>query len=206
MEEERTSDVQPSGDEANDTADTPVTADDEPQDRLKAFEDELEEANRERSQYKDALLRAQADLTNYKRRADEEKDEQIRYANSRLILKVLPVLDDFNLAIGHAKESEAEASWIEGVELIQRKLQSLVESEAVSRIDVDDKDFDPAEHEALAYQESADHRDGQVLTVVRDGYKLHGRVIRPALVILAKTPEPDPEESGPSQEKETEDA
>ena len=75
------------------------------------------------------------------------------------------------------------------MQLIHRKLQALVESEAVTRIEPEGRDFDPTEHEAMGYQESMDHDEGQVFSVVRNGYKLHGRVIRPALVILAKRPE-----------------
>ncbi len=157
--------------------------------RIQELETDLEESNRERSQYKEALLRAQADLSNYKRRSDEERGEQLKYANSRLILKVLPVLDDLGLAMDHVAESDAGASWLEGVQLIHRKLQALVESESVTRIEPEGRDFDPTEHEAMGYQESSDHDEGQVLSVVRNGYKLHGRVIRPALVILAKRPE-----------------
>ena len=157
--------------------------------RIRDLEADLEESNRERSQYKEALLRAQADLSNYKRRSDEERGEQLKHANSRLILKVLPVLDDLGLAMDHVAESDAGASWLEGVQLIHRKLQALVESEAVTRIEPEGRDFDPTEHEAIGYQESMDHDEGKVLSVVRNGYKLHGRVIRPALVILAKRPE-----------------
>ncbi len=157
--------------------------------RIQELEADLEESNRERGQYKEALLRAQADLSNYKRRSDEERGEQLKYANSRLILKVLPVLDDLGLAMDHVAESDAGASWLEGVQLIHRKLQALVESEAVTRIEPEGRDFDPTEHEAMGYQESTDYDEGQVLSVVRNGYKLHGRVIRPALVILAKRPE-----------------
>ena len=164
------------------------------------------------------LQRAQADLINYKRRTEEEREEQQKHANSRLINKLLPVVDDFNLAIDHASRPrpddaeapDAGASWLEGIRLIQRKLHSLLESESVTRIEVEGREFDPFEHEAMAYQESAEHREGQVMMVVRDGYKLHGRVIRPALVILARKPEtPQRENQGeniPSIGKEAEDA
>ena len=76
---------------------------------------------------------------------------------------------------------------------------SVLESENVQKIDADGREFQPFEHEAVGYQESNEHQDGQILTVVRDGYKMHDRIIRPALVILAKKP-------SPAEEKETEDA
>ena len=181
----------------------------DPFDVLKA---EVEESNREKNQFREMLQRVQADFINYKRRTEEEREEQQKYTNSRLILKLLPVLDEFNLAIDHTSRSEAEAPWLEGIKLIHRKLYSLLESENVTRIEVEGEEFDPFEHEAMAYQESADHQEGQILTVVRDGYKLHGRVIRPAMVILAKNPGTteeglsSPEEGSPSTGKETEDA
>ena len=199
MEEQRGQDTQPcgQGDEGSRTEAS------DPESRIQALKADLDESNRERSQYKDALLRAQADLSNYKRRSDEERGEQMKYANSRLILKILPVLDDLGLAIDHAAKSAGGSSWLEGVELIHRKLQTLVESEAVTRIEPEGRDFDPTEHEAMAYQESMDYNEGQVLSVVRNGYKLHGRVIRPALVILAKKPNENADDPGPVEVKET---
>ena len=152
------------------------------------------------------LQRVQADFINFKRRAEEEREEQQKHANSRLILKLLPLVDEFNLAVDHASKSEAEASWIEGIQLVQRKLYSFLGSENVSKIEIEENEFNPSEHEAMAYQESTEQPEGRILTIVRDGYRLHGKVIRPALVILAKQPAAKPEESSLSAEKETEDA
>ena len=157
--------------------------------QLDTLRAEAEEISREKDQFKDMMQRAQADLINYKRRSEEERDEQQKYISSRLILKLLPIMDDFSLAIGHAADSDADSPWLEGIKLIQRKLYSLLESENVTRIETADKEFDPFEHEAMAYQESAKYQEGQIMAVVRDGYKLHDRVIRPALVILANAPE-----------------
>ena len=167
---------------------------------------EIEESYRERDQFRQMLQRVQADFTNYRRRSEEEREQQQKYANSRLVLRLLPVLDEFDLAIDHASRSEADPSWLEGVKLIQRKLASLVESESVTKIEVEGKPFDPLEHEAMSYQESDTHQDGQILTVVRDGYKLHDRVIRPALVILARNPGFTDTETRPIVEEESGDA
>ena len=160
---------------------------------------EAEELSEDQPQYLEMLQRVQADFVNYKRRANEEREEQQKYANSRLVLRILPVLDEFSLAVQHASESDAGASWLEGIKLIQRKMLSVLESENVQKIDADGREFQPFEHEAVGYQERNEHQDGQILTVVRDGYKMHDRIIRPALVILAKKP-------SPAEEKETEDA
>ncbi len=154
---------------------------------------ELEEALREREQFKSALQRVQADFINYRKRADEERDEQALQASSRLLKKLLPVLGDFSLALDKAPKKEAPEPWQEGLALIFRKLQTLVESEGVSRIEARNKPFDPFEHEALAQQESPGHKDGHVIMVVRDGYKLHGKVLRPAQVIIAQNRTPDTE-------------
>ena len=193
MKEERKDDMAPADIMADakapdqETSETGTTLGVEEQ--LAALKAEVEGSNMETDQFKEMLQRVQADFINYRRRAEEEREEHQKYANSRLILKLLPVLDDFNLAIDHASNSEAEATWLEGVKLIQRKLYALLESEKVTRTEVEGKEFDPFEHEAMAYQESSDHQEGEILTVVRDGYKLQGRVIRPALVILAKRSE-----------------
>ena len=199
MEEERTDGAPTS--KQKDTATDPVEASLPTGlgDQLESPEIEIGELPEDRRRYLDMLQRVQADFINYKRRATEERDEQQKYANSRLVLRILPVLDEFSLAIQHASESDTGASWLEGIKLIQRKMLSVLESESVSRIEATGQDFHPFEHEAVGHQESNEHPEGQILTVVRDGYKMHDRIIRPALVILAKKP-------SSSEEKETEDA
>lgn len=154
----------------------------------------------------EVLRRVQADFANYKRRTDEERQELQRHANSRLILKLLPILDEFVLAIQHASKDGPEPSWLEGISLIQRKLNALMESENVVKIEALGKEFDPFEHEAMAYQESSDQPEGCVMSVVREGYRLNERVLRPALVVLAKRPEQDIGSSDSVSEKEFEDA
>ncbi len=176
------------------------------EERMEAQRAELEELIREKGQFREMLQRCQADFMNYKRRTDEEREELYKYSNSRLILKLLPVLDDFHLALEHTAEAEAEASWLEGIMLIHRKLTSMLESEQVARIDAEGREFDPLEHEAMAYQDSNKHQDGHILSVAREGYKLHGRVIRPALVILARSAGTEREEDRPSLGEETENA
>ena len=160
----------------------------------------------EDGQLLDALQRVQADFINYKRRTEEDRQEQQRYSNSKLILKLLPVLDEFVLAIDHASKAGSEPSWLEGIALIQRKLNSLLESENVIKIEAVGKGFDPFEHEAMAYQENTDHPEGHVMSVVREGYKMHDRVLRPALVILTKAPQQESNDPSGSSTKEIEDA
>ena len=147
------------------------------------------DSDQDKAEVRATLQRVQADFMNYKRRSDEERQEQQKYSNSRLILKLLPLVDEFSLAIDHAAKTEATESWLKGIRLLHRKLYSLLESENVTRIEVQDSEFDPYQHEAMAYQESTEYKEGEIVSVVRDGYKLHDRLLRPALVILARSPE-----------------
>ena len=157
------------------------------EDRLRALTSELEEAAREREQITSTLQRVQADLVNYRRRVEDDRDDQLKYSNGRLLASLLTVLDEFSLAINQGTGGGPEP-WLEGVNLIYRKLHYIIESEGVTRIEAEGKSFDPADHEALAQQESSEYEEGQVVSVVRDGYKLHERVLRPAQVIVAKKP------------------
>ena len=147
---------------------------------------QLEEAARERDQFRGMAQRTQADLVNYRRRVEEERAELQRSASAGLIMKLLLVMDDFQRALSHLPDEDVDAQWLEGVQLIMHKLDVILESEGVSRIEALGKEFDPFEHEALFYEESQDHEGGTVVTVIRDGYKLYDRVLRPAQVGVSK--------------------
>jgi len=150
---------------------------------------EPEGTNAEVEEYRDLLQRLQADFVNYKRRVQQEREEQTRSANRELILKLLPILDDFARALGPVPQEMADAEWVKGIALIQQKLMATLEEEGLKRIDAEGKDFDPWEHEAVFCEESSDHDEGRVKAVIRDGYKLHDRVIRPAQVVVSKASE-----------------
>ena len=206
MQEDRIDEAQPSELETAPKTGAGMGEDMSLEDRIETLKAEVSESNKDKNQYWDMLQRVQADFINYKRRVEEEREEQQKYANGRLILRILPVLDEFNLAFEHASGSDAGVSWLEGVKLIHRKIVAFLESENVSKMEVGGREFDPFEHEAVGHQESADYQEGEIIGVARDGYKMHDRIIRPALVILAKKPELAEEKGSPSKEKETEDA
>ena len=170
--------------------------------KIEALSAELEEVKRENGQFKELAQRVQADFLNYKKRTDDERQELQKYAASYVIVQLLPVIDEFELAIDHANNSKAEAQWLEGIKLIQRKLFSLLESEGVRKIEALGKEFDPFEHEALGHEQRTDAKPGQVLSVVRKGYRLHDRVVRPAQVIVAKGSETANIDSDVSEDKE----
>ncbi|MFC1924228.1 nucleotide exchange factor GrpE [Chloroflexota bacterium] len=146
----------------------------------------FEEATVEENEYLDLLRRTQADFVNYKRRVERERDEQARFAKADLVLKLLPVLDDFNRAQAVMPVEMAHTDWARGIRLIEKKLTAVLEEEGLSKIEADGKGFDPEEHEALSYEESDEYEEGRVKAVYTNGYRLNGRIIRPAQVAVSR--------------------
>ena len=140
----------------------------------------------------DRLLRTTADFENFKKRAARERHEAIKFANETLIQKLLPVLDHFDLALAAARDSQANAapSLQAGVTLIHQQLQSVLTEAGLEEVQASGKPFDPHVHEAVSQEETADLPDGQVVQQLRKGYQLRGRLLRPAAVVVAKTPTP----------------
>ena len=153
---------------------------------IEPLPDPMEDMERERDQFRALAQRAQADLVNYRRRGAEERQELQRNANSSLVLKFLGVVDDFERAIAMLPVDAAR--WQEGLMLVKRNLDNLLESEGVSKIEAAGKPFDPWEHEAVHYLETPDADDGTIIEVFRDGYRLHDKVLRASQVIVAKAP------------------
>ena len=153
---------------------------------LAALRQELEEAQAKAAEHLDGWQRARADLANYKKRVERERAEAYQTAAGAVLARLLPALDDFERAMKDAPADPAMQQWVEGLSLIQRKLQGLVENEGVTRIEAEGAQFDPNWHEAITHDESQHHSEGQVIEVVRQGYRMGDRVLRPALVRVAK--------------------
>lgn len=136
------------------------------------------------------LLRTTADFDNFKKRAAREKQDALRYATESLISKIIPVLDNFEMALAAAQNSSAEGlkSLQDGVTMIQSQLKSALTDSGLEEVDATGKPFDPNIHEAVSQQESADVPEGHVLQQLRKGYKIRERLLRPATVIVAKSP------------------
>ncbi|MEI7768492.1 MAG: nucleotide exchange factor GrpE [Chloroflexales bacterium] len=149
------------------------------------LEARLSQAEAQAAEYKDQWLRATADYKNFKRRADIERGELIRSAGAGLLLKILPVVYDFDRAIANIPAEIAETPWWGGTQLIAQKLRTLLESEGVKAIDVLGQDFDPNVHEAVLY-EDAEGQDGKVIAELQRGYRLRERVLRPAMVKVGR--------------------
>ena len=130
--------------------------------------------------------RAQAELSNLRRRTDDDRITWQRQSNSRLLVKMLPVVDELELAVTHADDGQPSESWVEGVKLIQRKVATLLESEGVTKIEAAGVQFNPVEHEAIGTEESIAFSSGSIIQVVRNGYKLHDRIIQAAQVVVAR--------------------
>ncbi len=163
---------------------------------------EMEEALREKDQFKAMAQRAQADLVNYRRRVADEQSEIRRNTNSTLLLKFLGIVDDIDRAIELLPEDVAGSGWVDGLELIRRNMKSILDSEGVEKIEAKGQRFEPWEHEAVSYQEAPDGIDGMVTDVFREGYKLHDRVLRAAQVVVSKAPAQKDENEKSEQETE----
>ena len=138
-----------------------------------------------------ALQRERAEFTNYRRRTSEEREAMLGLAGEDLIRKVLAIADDFDLAIENRPGELAGDAWVEGVTAIDRKLRALLESEGVRPVEAEPgKPFDPREQEAIVTVPGTGRPEGEIVEVVRRGYKLRDRVLRPALVAVAGAPEP----------------
>src|SRR6266508_2060842 len=146
-------------------------------------EEQLAKAQEDAQKYLNNWHRAEADFQNYKRRAEQERDELRRYGNVSVIINLLPVLDDFERAFKSLDSRLAGLSWFDGILLIYRKLQVLLENAGVKPIETEGQAFDPRFHEAVAHVEG---EEGKVISEVQRGYKLHDRVLRPAMVVVGK--------------------
>jgi len=141
----------------------------------------LAESKQKADDYLDSWKRAQADFINYKRRADQEKMEMGVYANTQLILSLLPVLDDFERAVDMLTPKLAKMDWVHGVRLVERKLRTMLEAQGLSPIKAEGEDFDPNLHEAVMHVKG---EDGKVVRELQKGYRLHDKILRPSKVAV----------------------
>src|SRR2546421_10857403 len=128
--------------------------------------------------------RLAADFENYKRRTRQELADRTQYANEELVFKLLPILDSFRRALEHAPEG-IDANWFNGIKLIARQFEDTLQAQGVSQIPAVGEKFDPAQHEAIASEETDEHEEGTVVEELQPGYRLHNRVLRPTLVKVA---------------------
>lgn len=142
--------------------------------------------------------RAQADFVNFKRRTEQERNEVVMLASATLMLSLLPVLDDLERALESVSEKLSGFTWVDGIALIYRKLKATLEGHGLSEIKALGEPFDPNCHEAALYAEG---EGGKVIEELQKGYKLHDRVLRPAMVKVGKGQEEKDEKDETSQEE-----
>jgi molecular chaperone GrpE len=148
---------------------------------MKELEALLEDERAKAQTYMQNWQRAAADYQNYKRRVEDERSEIARLASAALVINLLPLVDDFERAFTNIDAHVAGLTWVDGIRLIHRKLQAVLDMSGVTEIPADGETFDPSLHEAVS---QGPGEENKVIAVVQKGYRLGDRVIRPAMVVV----------------------
>ena len=146
----------------------------------------LEAAQQEAAENKAAWQRSAADFSNYRRRTEQEREAVVGLANEVLLAKLLAIVDDFDRAIANMPAELRDVSWVGGISAIDRKLDQLLESEGLTPIEALGRQFDPHEHEAIAQEDRPGVPEGTVIAELQKGYRIRDRVLRPAMVAVAR--------------------
>jgi molecular chaperone GrpE len=154
--------------------------------QLDAAEQALEAARSESRDNADKYVRLAAEMDNMRRRHRQEQTDQLQYGNAELIAKLLPVLDNFHRALDHAELDSSGDQLRNGLLMVVKQFEDILESEGVRAIEADGKYFDPNLHQAVIAEPSDDHDEGQIISELQRGYTLHDRVLRPSLVKVAR--------------------
>jgi molecular chaperone GrpE len=146
----------------------------------------LNELEKKANEYLDGWQRARAEFANYKKRVEREQAQTYQLASSAVLKKFLEVVDDLERALKNCPPEIQNTEWAQGIELIYRKLFSIMEAEGVTKIEAEGKQFDPNLHEAISHEEVEGYEEGQIIEVVKQGYQVGDRVLRPAMVRVAR--------------------
>ncbi len=157
-----------------------------PQEEVDKLQKELEEIRSKANEYLDGWQRARAEFANYKKRVDRDQAQTYQVAAGNIVRRFLDVLDDLERALKNRPENGDGAVWAEGIELIYRKLLNMLEGEGVKPMEIDNDFFDPNLHEAVVSEENSEYESGQIIEVIRQGYMLGDRILRPAMVRVAR--------------------
>jgi molecular chaperone GrpE len=172
-------------------------------DELALLRQDLEEARAKEAEYLDGWQRARAELANARKRFERERAQAYANAKADVMARLLPMVDDFERAFEIVPDDLSDLDWVEGVRLIQRKSQALLEQEGVVPIEAVEQEFDPRFHQALTHEPAEDVPEGHVIAEVQKGYRMGDRVLRPSTVRVSSGPfrEPEPE-AEPTEEAE----
>jgi molecular chaperone GrpE len=160
---------------------------------------ELEKQKQRADELSDRLQRALADLANYRKRAEFEREEMVKFANMMLVAELLSVLDNFERALQTIPKSLQQFTWLQGIMLIERQLRAILEHQGLQPIEAVGQPFNAALHEAIVEEVTTEYAAGTVVAELQRGYTMHGRVLRPTLAKVARAPE-EPKEADSSGE------
>jgi molecular chaperone GrpE len=149
------------------------------------LEGQLAQAQAQAADYLDGWQRARAELDNYRKRVTRERTEWEASTKGDVILSLLPALDDFDLALANLPDELSKHEWVNGIVLVHRKLRGQMEALGISEIETAGQQFDPLLHEAVTHEKSEAHQPGEIIDVMRKGYRLGDKVIRAAMVRVA---------------------
>ncbi len=169
------------------------------QQELEELREKLDAKEKEVKEHYERYLRQVAELDNFKKRINREKEDAIRYANENLIKDILPVIDNLERAIAHAQGGGNGKPLVEGVEMVLRGLLDVFGKHGVVQVPAVGEVFDPGKHEAMAQVESSQYEPNTVVDEHHRGYLLRDRLLRPALVTVAKAPQVKEEKNGESE-------
>jgi molecular chaperone GrpE len=158
-------------------------------DELASLQEQLQEKTKEAEENYNRVLRLAAEMENLKKRTEKEKAELLQFANENLVKELLPVVDNLELALDHGRSLEAPAPLLEGLERVHQVFLKALEKFGVSPFISVGQPFDPAFHNAVMQEETGEIPDCTVLKEMQKGYLMHGRLIRPAMVVVARNPE-----------------
>lgn len=153
---------------------------------IPALLQELEETRAKADEYLDGWQRARAEFTNYKKRIEREQAQIYQTVTGNIIKQYMEITDDFERALSNKPLGTDGAEWANGVDLIYRKLLAILQNEGVVRMDAQGQVFDPNLHEAITSEESDTYASGEIIEVLQPGYMIGSRVLRPAMVRVAK--------------------
>jgi len=185
-ETEKQNEFENEGKEVEAIKEQPESADGSGDAELVAMQEKLAEVEAKAAEHLDGWQRAQAEFANYKKRLAREQEQQAAELRGRVIKQYLDIVDDLERALKSRPQKGDGAAWAEGIEIIHKKLQSYLGNEGLTRLDPLGEPFDPNLHEAVTQEESKDHESGVIIEVLRPGYLLGDRVLRPAAVKVAK--------------------
>jgi len=151
-----------------------------------SLQNEIECLNQKSAEYFEGWQRERADFLNYKKRIERDQIQAAQDTVGRVAKKYLPIIDDLERALKTKPDQGEGQCWSEGIELIFKKLQGILESEGISEIKAEGEQFDPTRHEALTQEPSSAHTSGQIIEVIQKGYLIGDRVLRPSLVRVAE--------------------